>query len=103
MPQLDTHGYLEPRSAFVTTCSVQRRDPLGVDKLTGCVLQRIDGQQSKPRTLDSRSEWFAGLHEVFGLPLDDLDAAERDALWMRVRAAHHAWLARRAPTLVTSA
>ena len=101
----ERHDFLStsPTSAFVTTCSVQRRDPLGVDKLTGCVLQRIDGQQSKPRTLDSRSEWFAGLREVFGLPLDDLDAAERDALWMRVRAAHDAWLARRAPTPVTSA
>jgi hypothetical protein len=30
---------------------------------------------------------------VFGLPLYDVDAAERDALWTRIRAAHDAWLA----------
>jgi hypothetical protein len=30
---------------------------------------------------------------VFDLPLDDLTAREREALWARVRAAHEAWLA----------
>ena len=101
----ERHGILStsPSSPFVTTCSVQRRDARGVDKLTGCVLQRVAAKQPKPCILDSRSAWFAVLHEVFDLPLDDLDATERSALWTRVRAAHDAWLARTASALATSA
>ena len=94
----ERHAFLSssPESGFVTTCSVQRRDAAGVDKLTGCVLHRVDGHQSKSRIVDDRAEWFAVLDEVFDLPLDDLDAAQRDALWTRVRRTHDAWLARRA-------
>jgi N-hydroxyarylamine O-acetyltransferase len=101
----ERHAFLSssPQSAFVTTCSVQRRDARGVDKLTGCVLHRIDGYESKPRTVENRSEWFEVLDEVFDLPLYDVDAAERDALWTRVRAAHDAWLAQRARGVATSA
>jgi N-hydroxyarylamine O-acetyltransferase len=92
----ERHSFLStsPESAFVTTCSVQRRDARGVDKLTGCVLHRIGEDDSKPRTLESQPEWFAVLDDVFDLPLHDIDAAQRDALWKRVRAAHETWLAR---------
>jgi N-hydroxyarylamine O-acetyltransferase len=94
----ERHAFLStsPESGFVATCSVQRRDARGVDKLTGCVLERVDGHASEPRVIDTQPEWFAVLAEVFDLPLHDVDAAERTALWMCVRAAHEAWLARRA-------
>ena len=59
----------------------------------GCVLHRIGGAPSEPRTIDTPSEWFEVLDEVFDLPLHDVDAAGRDALWTRVRAAHEAWRA----------
>ena len=46
-----------------------------------------------PRTLETADEWFGALREVFDLPLEDVDAAARAALWARVRAAHESWLA----------
>ncbi len=89
------HQFLStsPKSGFVRTCSVQRRDARGVDALTGCVLTRIDGGARAPITLATSDEWFDALRDVFDLPLDDVDAAGRAALWARVRAAHEAWLA----------
>jgi arylamine N-acetyltransferase len=87
------HLSTSPESGFVRTCSVQRRDAGGVDTLTGCVLSRAEGGEPARRTLATSDEWFGALREVFDLPLDDIDAAARDALWRRVRAAHEAWLA----------
>jgi N-hydroxyarylamine O-acetyltransferase len=92
------HRYLStsPESGFVRTCAVQRRDTGGVDSLRGCVLRRIDGAPREPRTIEARAEWFEVLADLFGLPLTDVDAAARDALWARVRRSHEAWLAARA-------
>lgn len=67
----------------------------GMDFLVGCVLTRIGGAPSAPRVLDTRPEWYAALADVFGLELPDLDAADRDALWIRVRTAHEVWSATR--------
>ena len=80
-------------SSFVRTCSVQRRDADGVDGLTGCVLRRDGLAGSSTRSLETQSEWFEALADVFDLPLTDVDRAERDALWRRVRATHETWLA----------
>jgi N-hydroxyarylamine O-acetyltransferase len=85
-----------PSSGFVRTCSVQRRDRDGVDMLTGCVLRRVGDGAGPPRTLDRQAEWFDALADVFDLPLHDVDAAARHALWAHVRAAHEAWLRDRA-------
>jgi N-hydroxyarylamine O-acetyltransferase len=94
----ERHLYLStsPESGFVRTASVQRRDAGGVDMLTGCVLRRVGEGAGPPRTLDDPSDWFAALADVFDLPLRDVDAAARDALWRRVYTAHEAWLAARA-------
>jgi N-hydroxyarylamine O-acetyltransferase len=87
------HLSTSPDSGFVRTSSVQRRDARGVDALTGCVLSRLDGRNGAQVVLDTADEWFAALRDVFDLPLDDVDAAARAALWTRVRAAHERWLA----------
>lgn len=89
------HEYLStsPESSFVRTCSVERRDGRGVDVLKGCALHRHGEDPVAPRTLETADEWFGALREIFDLPLDDLDAADRAALWSRVREAHEAWLA----------
>jgi arylamine N-acetyltransferase len=89
------HEYLStsPQSPFVRTCTVQRRDAGGVDELTGCVLRRLGDDDAPARTLETSAEWYGVLRDVFDLPLDDVGAAEREALWARVRAAHAAWLA----------
>ena len=82
-----------PESSFVRTCSVQRRDADGVDALIGCVLRRDGLAGTSSRTIETQDEWFQALADVFDLPLTDVDAGERDALWRRVRATHEAWLA----------
>ena len=90
------HEYLStsPESMFVRTCSVQRRDATGVDALTGCVLKRIGNDPSAPpRTFDTSQAWFDALADLFDLPLTDLTAKQRQALWARVHAAHERWLA----------
>jgi N-hydroxyarylamine O-acetyltransferase len=89
------HEFLStsPDSGFVRTCSVQRRDAGGVDILTGCILSRLGEPAREPVTLETSGEWFDVLREVFDLPLTDVDAEARAALWTRVRAAHEAWLA----------
>ncbi len=90
----ERHRFLStsPESGFVRTCAVQRRDALGADVLTGCVLRRLGDPISRPRTLEARSDWFGALADVFDLPLTDLDATARNALWARVRIAHETWL-----------
>ncbi len=40
--------------------------------------------------LETRTEWYEALAEVFGLELTDLDAADRETLWARVHSAHEA-------------
>jgi N-hydroxyarylamine O-acetyltransferase len=89
------HAHLStsPDSSFVRTCSVVRRDATGVDVLTGCVLTRVGEAGRPPVVLERPPDWYAALHDVFGLALDDVGAAERARLWRRIRAAHEAWLA----------
>ncbi|GAA1674549.1 arylamine N-acetyltransferase [Fodinicola feengrottensis] len=91
----ERHEYLStsPKSSFVRTFCVQRRDAGGVDTLTGCVLRRVDAHPDEPRTLDQRTDWFGVLADVFRLPLLDLSPADRDALWRDVHTAHESWLA----------
>jgi N-hydroxyarylamine O-acetyltransferase len=86
-----------PESSFVRTAVVERRDGGGVDSLHGCVLRRIDGAGSPSCTIETQAEWFQALADVFDLPLTDVDAAARGALWRRVWAAHEAWLAAGGP------
>jgi N-hydroxyarylamine O-acetyltransferase len=88
------HEILEtsPQSGFVRACNVERRDATGVDTLRGCVLRRTGFDSVAARTLDTADEWFGALRDVFDLPLQDVDAAARAALWARVRAAHDSWL-----------
>jgi N-hydroxyarylamine O-acetyltransferase len=81
------HEFLSnsPQSPFVRTLAVQRRDATGVDKLTGCVLTRMPNDSRT--TLEDRDDWFAVLHDVFDLPLQDID---RDRLWQRVQYSRYA-------------
>jgi arylamine N-acetyltransferase len=93
----ERHHYLQtsPESPYLRACAVIRRDATGVDNLTGCVLRRTDGSGKTERELSTAGEWFGVLSDTFGLPLADLDPADRSALWTRIRAAHEVWLAGR--------
>jgi arylamine N-acetyltransferase len=92
------HHYLStsPESRLVRAPAVMRRDPAGVDSLVGCMLRRVDASGRTERELATPDDWYGALTDLFGLRLTDVDAAERGALWRRVRGGHERWLARRA-------
>jgi N-hydroxyarylamine O-acetyltransferase len=82
-----------PESGFVRTATFQRRDARGVDVLRARTLSRVERGATRRKLLADEGEWFGALADVFGLPLPDVDAAERRALWQRVCAQHEAWAA----------
>jgi N-hydroxyarylamine O-acetyltransferase len=82
-----------PESGFVRTATFQRRDARGVDRLRARTLSRVERDATRTTLLADEGEWFGALADVFGLPLPDIDAAERRALWARVCAQHEAWAA----------
>ena len=89
----NTYLSTSPDSGFVKTVTTQRRDATGVDILRGKVLRRADARGSEDRTLAARGDWFDALREIFGMPLDDVGADDRDRLWANVTATHDAWQA----------
>jgi len=80
-----------PGSPFTRLLSVGRRDLSGADILRGRVLIRWDSTGRTHRCYDDVEEWFALLATDLGLIVGDLGAADREALWRRVCAAHSAW------------
>lgn len=84
------HEYLssDPDSPFVQVATVQRRHAGGADVLRGLLLTRFGAGAPSVSTIESRSEWFALLDNVFGMSLADLGPEERDRLWSRLVAAH---------------
>jgi arylamine N-acetyltransferase len=101
----DAHQHLStsPESGFVRTLSAGRQDAHGVDMLRGRNLARIDATGRTPRTLDTETEWFEALADIFGLHLRDVDQDARARLWARVSAAHEKWLAVKAAEEAQSA
>jgi hypothetical protein len=81
------HLSTAPESPFVRMATVQRRDEAGTDVLRGLVLSR-QGSDSTETVLQSEGDWYGVLDAKFGLPLQDVGAAEREQLWTRVLAAH---------------
>lgn len=83
------HEYFStsPESGFVRVAVAQRRDAEGVDILRGLLLSRV-GSAPSEALVESEVEWFGALADVFGLPLVDVDEAERRRLWRRVVEAH---------------
>jgi N-hydroxyarylamine O-acetyltransferase len=84
----DQHRRLttDPSSGFVRVATVARRDETGVDLLRGRTLTRV-GDTGARTVLTERRDYFTALADVFGLTLDDVTPAERDALWHRLVAA----------------
>jgi N-hydroxyarylamine O-acetyltransferase len=87
------HLSTSPDSGFVQVAVVQRRDAGGADNLRGLVLARV-GDADTRTVLDDRRDYFTALADVFGLTLDDVTAAGRDALWERLVASHTHFLSR---------
>jgi arylamine N-acetyltransferase len=89
------HEHLQsaPGSSFVKVLVAFRRDATGIDFLRGRVLKRVDDTGENATELTTRADWYAGLGDVFGLTLSDVDDARKTELWHKVTAAHEAWLA----------
>jgi N-hydroxyarylamine O-acetyltransferase len=81
----------DPASPFTRLFSVGRRDLGGADILRGRVLIHWDATGQSHTRYDDADPWFALLGTEFGLPVGNLDRADRTALWNRVCTAHHAW------------
>jgi arylamine N-acetyltransferase len=82
-----------PESRFVRTATVQRRAARVLDRLRARTLARVEQGATRTTVLSDEGEWFGALADVFDLPLPDVDAAERRALWQRVCTQHDAWAA----------
>jgi N-hydroxyarylamine O-acetyltransferase len=91
----DRHVVLStsPDSSFTRTVTVQRRLIDGTDILRGCVLQKHRAGGTVSETIDRRDDWFAAIHDIFGLDLSRLASDRCDALWQRVSTTHRDWLA----------
>ena len=89
------HTFLStsPESGFVRVLKLLRREPETAYGLTGLVLHRQDGTGRDERVLATRTEWFDAVADVFGMPLSDVDPADRDSLWQWLSVSHEAWLA----------
>jgi N-hydroxyarylamine O-acetyltransferase len=91
-----THDELStsPTSGFVRVLVVAVRTGETVTVLRGCLLRVVgpDRQVTETEVTD-RAAWFATVVDRLRLPLDDVTAQERDALWERVRSGHEAWVA----------
>ncbi|GAA2879670.1 arylamine N-acetyltransferase [Actinoplanes cyaneus] len=86
------HLSTSPESGFVRVATAVRRDATGVDLVRTLVLTRI-GADPRRVELTTRNDYFTAMADVFGLTFTDVTAAERDALWSRLAAAHEQWLA----------
>jgi arylamine N-acetyltransferase len=89
------HEFLStsPESGFLRVLKLLRREPDSAYGLTGCVLHRQNAAGRVERVLSTSTEWFDAVAEVFGMPLPEVDAAGRDALWRWLSESHDAWLA----------
>jgi N-hydroxyarylamine O-acetyltransferase len=91
----ETHEYLatSPDSAFVRVCSAFRRTAARVHILRALTLSTLHSAHTDTRVLETSTDWYAALRDVFGLPLLNVSGEDRDRLWRRVVAQHEAFLA----------
>ncbi len=82
-----------PESRFVRTATFQRRAAGVLDRLRARTLSRVTREATQTTLLADEADWFGALADVFDLPLPELGAAERRALWRRVSAQHDVWAA----------
>ncbi len=89
------HQYLStsPESGFVKTVTAQRRRNDRVLALRALTLTTRDSNGAETLVVADRRDWFALLADEFFLPLDGVEQAAKDRLWVSAQASHDAWLA----------
>jgi len=96
MPRFEErHAFLSTSSdsGFLRVMKLLRREPGTAFGLTGCVLHQQDATGRDEQVLTRRADWFDAVADVFGMPLPDVDAADRARLWEWLSASHDQWLA----------
>ncbi|WP_211239427.1 arylamine N-acetyltransferase family protein [Actinokineospora inagensis] len=84
-----------PESGFVRVVALCHRGGGKLTTLRGLRLSVVDGDGERVHDIDSPTEYFATLAELFRLPLSDVDDDRRRALYHRLRADHELFLAGR--------
>lgn len=89
------HAFLStsPDSGFVRVLKLLRREPETAYSLTGCVLVRHDATGRHQQVLERATDWYDAVADAFGMPLSEIDAAGREALWRWLGESHEAWVA----------
>ncbi|WP_084216317.1 arylamine N-acetyltransferase family protein [Pseudonocardia spinosispora] len=82
------HLSTSPESSFVKTCVIIRRGGARIDTLRAKTLSQRTRHTSSMTILNSQSDWFAALNDIFGIPMTDLSRVEREQLWRRVSMQH---------------
>jgi arylamine N-acetyltransferase len=77
-----------PKSPFVAVAQVGRRTVRGLDFVQGCFFRTYDETGLHRREITSADEWFGVIADVFGMPLHDIGATARAALWDRLWSGH---------------
>lgn len=77
-------------SMFVAMLLAHRRDDTGIDSLIGLNLGRVESVRTQ-QILETSSDWFAALADVFHITLTDTTAEQRETLWRKTLTAHEAW------------
>ena len=91
--------WMHPKSNYRTSGLVlQRMSPAhGIITLRSCTLKCIHpslpGGSEVWATATTDAEWFAIANEHFSLPLTDMSAQERAALWHVAKRKHDEWIA----------
>jgi arylamine N-acetyltransferase len=88
------HEFLSnsPESGFVRILKLLRREPATAYGLTGVVLVRQDATARSEQELTTSADWFDAVADVFGMPLTEVGADSREALWRWLSESHEAWL-----------
>jgi arylamine N-acetyltransferase len=81
----------DPASNFVTVAQAGRRTAAGTLFLAGCVFRECDADGLRTHVVTSADEWFALVADVFGMPLADVAAEQREQIWAGLWERHQRW------------
>ncbi|MBB6673081.1 arylamine N-acetyltransferase family protein [Cohnella nanjingensis] len=87
-----------PSSPWIQLFLVRHRHAEGSNELRGCIWSRRDRDGLTKTELQTRSQWFEVLGDVFHEPLVRYDRQERDEIWRKVSRLHEEWKRAKAAT-----
>ncbi|MBC6446462.1 arylamine N-acetyltransferase family protein [Actinokineospora xionganensis] len=92
---LAKHDHLctSPDSGFVRVVTVSNRDAKTIRELRGRLYKETNADGVTHTEIADRGDYFGLLGDVFGLPLPEIGADRRDALWARLCVDHEQYVA----------